>query len=139
MGKRNLETYSNTLSIIYSFTNKAWLNLKVRHYWSSAIHNKYYTLNEQGKLNSTDNAPYNADIDFQMLNLDFAIKWEFSPGSLLSLSWKNLFVREGLPYTNDYFITIDQMLISPNYNNFSIRFLYYFDFLYLKKNGRSEF
>ena len=138
MGKRNLQTYSNTLSIIYSFTNKAWLSLKVRHYWSNAIQNKYYILNENGKLSAVDSHPYNADIDFQMLNLDFAIKWEFSPGSQLSIVWKNLFSRQSLPYTNDYFETVNNMLISPNYNSFSIRLLYYFDFLYLKKNGNAD-
>lgn len=135
MGKRNLETYSNTLSFIYSFTNKAWINLKVRHYWSTAIHNKYYILKENGKLEGTDNYPYNADIDFQMLNLDFAFKWEFSPGSLLSITWKNLFSNKGLPYTNDYFETLSNMYEGLAYNNFSIRLLYYLDFLYLKKNG----
>ncbi len=139
MGKRDLQSYSNTLTIIYSFTNKAWLNLKVRHYWSTAVHNKYYLLNNEGKLESSDKIPYNADIDFQMLNLDFAIKWEFAPGSQLSIGWKNLFSKKGIPSTNDYFSTIDNMLESPNYNSFSIRLLYYFDFLYLKKNESTNY
>jgi len=138
MGKRNLKTYSNTLSIIYSFTNKAWLSLKVRHYWSSAIYNKYYTLNESGKLVPIDSPPYDSDIDFQMLNLDFAIKWEFAPGSQLSIGWKNLFSHEGLKTGNDYFLTADKMLESPKYNSFSIRLLYYFDFLSIKKNGNAD-
>jgi len=139
LGKRDLQTYSNTLSIIYSFTNKAWLNLKVRHYWSKATHNKYYILNNDGRLEAVDEYPYNANIDFQMLNLDFAIKWEFAPGSQLSIGWKNLFSEGGLPHTNNYFETFNDMLGSPNYNNFSIRLLYYFDFLYLKKNGNEDY
>ena len=79
MGKRNLETFSNTLSILYSFTNKAWLNLKVRHYWSTAVYDKYYTLKENGKLNATEAYPYSANKNFEMLNLDLSVKWEFSP------------------------------------------------------------
>jgi len=135
MGKRDLETFSNTLSILYSFTNKAWLNLKVRHYWSTARYNKYYTLNALGKLEAADNYPLSADKNFQMLNLDFAIKWEFAPGSQLSFVWKNLFTQNGYPASVDYFETMNGMFNSPHYNNFSIRFLYYLDFLYLKRNG----
>lgn len=135
MGKRHLETFSNTLSILYSFTNKAWLNLKVRHYWSTDIHNKYYTLNQSGKLDAADVYPYNADKGFQMLNLDLSVKWEFSPGSQLSVVWKNLFSRSTLPDSDDYFKTFDIMMNEPHYNNFSIRFLYYLDFIYLKGNG----
>jgi len=139
MGKRNLQTYSNTLSIIYSFTNKAWLNLKVRHYWSTAVHNKYYILKENGKLEAIENVPYSADVDFEMLNLDFAIKWEFAPGSQLSIGWKNLFSKKGNPSDNNYYETFDQMLDGPHYNSFSIRLLYYFDFLYLKKNESTNY
>ena len=135
MGKRHLETYSNTLSLLYSFTNKAWLNLKVRHYWSTAKYNKYYTLNDFGKLDAADNYSQIADRNFQMLNLDFAIKWEFAPGSQLSFVWKNLYTQNGTPYSNEYFKTMNEMFNSSHYNNFSIRFLYYLDFLYLKRNG----
>ena len=136
LGKRNLETYSNTLTFLYSFTNKAWLNLKVRHYWSTARYNLYYTLKDDGKLNVEETYPYSANRDFQMLNLDFAIKWEFAPGSQLSFVWKNLFSRNGYPSEINYSRTFEKMYKAPHYNNFSIRFLYYLDFLYLKGNGR---
>jgi len=135
MGKRNLETFSNTLSILYSFTNKAWLNLKVRHYWSTAVYDKYYTLKENGKLNATEVFPYSVNKNFEMLNLDLSVKWEFSPGSQLSFVWKNLFSKDGTPTTSDYFQTFNEMMDARHYNNFSIRFVYYFDFIYLKRNG----
>jgi hypothetical protein len=136
LGKRHLETFLNTLTFLYSFTNKAWLNLKVRHYWSTARNNLYYTLKDDGKLNIEDTYPYNADKNFEMLNLDFSIKWEFAPGSQLSFVWKNLFTQNEYPVSTDYFRTFDEMINSPHYNNFSIRFLYYLDFLYLKGNGK---
>ncbi|NJO91265.1 MAG: hypothetical protein HC831_21605 [Chloroflexia bacterium] len=90
---------------------------------------------DDGKLNIEDTYPYNADRNFEMLNLDFSIKWEFAPGSQLSFVWKNLFTKNEYPVNTDYFKTFEQMFDSPHYNNFSIRFLYYLDFLYLKGNG----
>jgi hypothetical protein len=139
LGKRNIETYSNTISAIYSFTNKAWINLRVRHYWSRAIHNQFYILKEDGKLQSIDNYPFNEDIDFQMLNLDCEFKWEFAPGSFLTMTWKNLFSKKGIPYTNDYFTTITDMFEGPKHNIFSLKILYYLDFLYFKKNGSAVY
>jgi hypothetical protein len=138
MGQRNIKTFSNTLMFIISFTNKAWLNLKVRHYWSNIAYNKFYALKSDGKLESYDAYPSNVDQDFQMLNLDCSFKWEFAPGSQISIVWKNLFAQKDHLQSTSYFNTVEDMLDSPHYNSLSIRFLYYFDFIYLKKNGNNK-
>lgn len=135
MGKRKIETYSNTISFIYSFTNKAWINLKVRHYWSNILYDKFYFLKNDGKLEAYDDYLKNADRDFQMLNLDLAFKWEFAPGSQISIVWKNLFNQNDQLHSSDYLTNLEDMFDKKFYNNLSIRFLYYFDFIYLKKNG----
>jgi hypothetical protein len=134
MGQRDIRSFSNTLTMIYSFTNKAWLSLKVRHYWSNIIYNKYYDLKDDGKLGTYEAFPFVADQDFQMMNMDLSFKWEFAPGSQVSLVWKNLFSRRD-DFGNDrYFGNFSEMMRLPHYNNLSIRFLYYFDFIYLKRN-----
>jgi hypothetical protein len=138
MGQRNIKTYSNTFLFIFSFTNKSWLNLKVRHYWSNIVYNKFYYLRDNGKLESYDAYPYIADRDLQMLNLDCSFKWEFAPGSQISVVWKNIFTKKNYLQSKSYFNTLDDMMNSPHYNSLSVRFLYYFDFIYLKKNGNSK-
>ena len=138
MGQRNIKTISNTLMFIFSFTNKAWLNLKVRHYWSNIVYNKFYALKNDGKLTSYDSYPFNVDRDFQMLNLDCSFKWEFAPGSQISIVWKNLYTRKDYLQSTNYFGTLDDMFNNPHYNSISLKFLYYFDFIYLKKNGNNR-
>jgi hypothetical protein len=138
MGQRDIKTFSNTFMFIFSFTNKSWLNLKVRHYWSNIVYNKFYSLRDNGKLESYDAYPLIADRDFQMLNLDCSFKWEFAPGSQVSVVWKNIFTRKNYLQSTDYFNTFDDMMNSPRYNSLSIKLLYYFDFIYLKKNGNSK-
>ena len=138
MGQRNINSYSNTLMFNFSFTNKAWINLKVRHYWSSVAYNKFYVLKEDGKLLAIDSYQVNEDRDFQMLNLDCSFKWEFAPGSQISVVWKNLFTKSGQILSDDYFDSMNIMFEMPHYNSLSVRFLYYFDFIYLKKNGNNN-
>jgi hypothetical protein len=137
MGQRDIKTISNTVNFIFSFTNKAWINLKVRHYWSKVLYEKYYTLNDNGKLSTFETYPANENQDFEMLNLDCAFKWEFAPGSQISIVWKNMFKNSNKLQSIKYSESLQNMLDSPHYNSLSINFLYYFDFIYLKKNGNS--
>ena len=136
MGKRDLLTISNTLSLIYSFNNKAWVSAKIRYYMSSVQYNLFYTLKDDGKLSVTDSYNNNADIYFQNFSLDFAVKWEFAPGSLISFAWKNNFNnKENIVYHN-YYEKAEDMLNVIHSNSFSIRFLYYLDFSYFKRNRK---
>ncbi|MBN1253434.1 MAG: carbohydrate binding family 9 domain-containing protein [Bacteroidales bacterium] len=135
MGKRDLRTISNTFSLIYSFSNKAWLSAKLRYYCSSVKYNLFYVLTEDGKLNVSETYNNNADIYFQNFNLDIALKWEFAPGSQISIVWKNNFDNRENIINENYFDNGEKMLNAVHSNSFSIRFLYYFDFLYFKKNG----
>jgi hypothetical protein len=135
MGQRNIKTYSNTFVLIYSLTNKAWINLKVRHYWSNILYSRFFALKNDGKLSGYDPYPHQVDRDFQMLNLDCSFKWEFAPGSQLSVVWKNLFTKNDDFKSQNYFQTFHDMLNEPHQTSFSIRLLYYLDFIYFKKNG----
>ena len=136
MGKRDLLTISNTFSLIYSITNKAWVSAKMRYYVSSAKYNLFYNLKEDGKLSITNSYNKNANIYFQNFTLDLAVKWEFAQGSLISFVWKNDFNNKKSQVYNNYFNKAEDMLNALHSNSFSIRFIYYLDFSYLKKNGK---
>jgi len=133
MGKRDLHTISNTFSLIYLINNKAWVSARLRYYTSSVKYNLFYTLKENGKLNISNSYNENADIYFQNFSLDFAVKWEFAPGSLISFVWKNNFNNKETPVSYNYFNNAENMLNTLHSNSFSIRFLYYFDFSYFNK------
>jgi hypothetical protein len=63
--------------------------------------------------------------------------WVFSPGSEISIVWKNAIsdLDQTLPatYSDNFERTIDL----PQKNSFSIKVLYFVDYLSLTKKGRS--
>lgn len=132
-GRRDFTTISNTLNADYIFTNKASLSVRVRHNWSRADYNNFYLLNTNGSLSNFNDYTENVDINYNAFTIDMAYKWNFAPGSELSIVWKN-----DINTYNEYIISsfaknFDHTLSAPQTNSFSIRLLYYLDYLYLKE------
>jgi len=136
-GRRNVITYTNQLSANYIFTNKMSLALRCRHYWSQAEYKQYYILNGQGLL--SDDAQYsgNSNVNFNAFNIDLVYTWQFSPGSEISLVWKNAIYTNGNAIVKQYGNDINETINSPQTNSFSIKILYYLDYsmLRFKKNA----
>ena len=131
-GKRDLLTISNSLSTNYIFTNKMSLSFRLRHYWSKAEYKKYYTLNDVGELFDSDYSG-DKDVNFNAFNIDMIYTWQFAPGSEMSVVWKNAIINQKSPLINRYFDNLNKTIDSPQTNSFSIKLLYYLDYLYLKK------
>lgn len=130
--RRDQRTVENSLTVKYTFNNKMGLNLTARHYWSKLINKEFYTLNADGTLAS--NASFNkpSDRNFNAFNIDMVYIWRFAPGSELSAVWKDS--TPIVPYVNsvNYFKNLNQTINSPQNNNFSIKILYYLDYLQLR-------
>ncbi len=132
-GRRNLKNVENILKTSYIFTNKLVLDFRLRHYWLNARYNNYYQLDEEGYLNPLD---YDEDnnFDFNAFNIDMIVRWEFAPGSELALAWKNaLLTLTENEAANKYIENLKHVLKSPSDNSFSLKVLYYLDYLYLKR------
>jgi hypothetical protein len=131
IGRRNLQTISNTLSGNYKFTNKMSLSVRGRHYWSRANYLGYYNLEKNGLL--TPYAyPNNHDVNFNAFNIDVVFFWQFAPGSELNIVYKNaLLKREGI-INFDYYDNFQGSLNSPQNNSVSIKVLYYIDYLTIR-------
>lgn len=137
-GKRRLNTYENVVNINYIFTSKMGISFRARHYWSTAKYQSYFLLGEDGsELTTTydgleDNLPKN-DINYNAFTIDMVYNWEFTPGSQLSIVWKDIIntfdenpeINFGENFKNT--ITADQS------NLFSVKLLYFIDYLNLKK------
>ena len=110
------------------------LNLRARHYWSKLINKEFYTLNEGGELKS--NSTFNGDLDrnFNAFNVDMVYVWRFSPGSEFSFSWKNAALTSNHFSQTRYLQNLDETIQAPQNNNLSLKILYYFDYLKLKKH-----
>ncbi len=131
-GRRDLTTISNVLSTKYIFSTKLSLTLRARHYWSKANYLQYYLLGEDGHPKPADYEG-NANINFNAFTADLQFIWYFAPGSELSFVWKNQITTQGSFLEPDYIRNFSNMIDDPQTNSFSIRVLYYLDFLNLKK------
>ena len=131
-GRRDVTTINNILSAVYNFSTKASLNLRIRHYWSQADYFDFYTLNTEGKLTPGDYS-MNPDINFNAFTADLQFTWNFAPGSELSVVWKNSINTQQNLLEDDYFNNFSNMIGAPQSNSFSLKVLYYLDYLSLKK------
>lgn len=137
-GRRDVTTVANVLTSKYTLSTKASINLRVRHYWSRADYFDYLILERSGYLlSSTYNE--NHDINYNAFTADLQFIWEFAPGSEMTVMWKNdinpipnQFVKVG------YFENLQNTFDSPQSNSFSIKVLYYLDWMYLKKLGKKR-
>jgi hypothetical protein len=125
-GKRDVKTISNSLKLNYVFNNKISGNLIARHYWSGGQYSQFYTLKTDGNLSAiSDNL--NADFNFNAWTLDLIYTWQFAPGSLMTLAWKNVVYAEPeaekFKYINNFNATFNNVLS----NSLSIKVLYYLD------------
>ncbi len=124
-GNRNRRTVIHSLAASYIFTSRMGINLNVRHYWSRADYDMYYSLLANGNLQPVSFDPQ-ADINFNAFNVDLVYNWEFTPGSELILTWKNA-IYSG-DSENGYFNNFMHTLQSDQKNTFSVKLLYYFDY-----------
>lgn len=136
-GRRDRKIITNQIELDYIFSNKASLNFRLRHYSSSAKYDKFYNLNQNGDLDAINYTSSDHDMSFNSLNIDLAYKWQFAPGSELSLVWKNAISSylEG-EYVSSYIDNINNLFDSPQFNSLSLKILYYLDWQYLKKAKR---
>ncbi|MEJ5993931.1 DUF5916 domain-containing protein [Pedobacter sp. Du54] len=127
-------TVENTMDAKYSFSNKMGFQLGVRHYWSDRRNKDFYLLNSAGRLDPYVGAALqNVDRNYNVFNIDLMYRWQFSPGSELSITYKNAAETNENFYTKRYGRNIDYVLSEPQNNSLSIKVLYYIDYLNLIK------
>ena len=133
-----METF---LQVNYTPNVKMSFSLRGRHYWSYAEYKEFYNLGDDGYLEPTSYNTFNAkgnstdDVNFNAFNVDLVYTWFFAPGSELNIVWKNSIYQYGSLLPENYFSDLGTVFDSPQSNNFSIKVLYYLDYLYLKKKG----
>ncbi|MEQ8909701.1 MAG: DUF5916 domain-containing protein [Vicingaceae bacterium] len=138
-GRRDVQIHEAYVNGSYIFNNKMALSLNLRHYWSTAEYNRFNDVNEEGELTPSNYDTYLADgttendISFHAFNIDLIYRWRFAPGSDISIAWKNSILQNGTPMGRSYYRGLENALSAPQVNNFSIRLLYFIDYLSLKK------
>ena len=137
--KRNQLTYTNKLIFDYTLNTKMYINVILRHYWSRFENKDFYTLNNDGNLNETNSIIEDSDINFNSWNIDFSFSYQISPGSFLSLFWKNQLLSETNELEANFYNNIINTFDSPMLNSLSLKLTYYLDYNNLKlKNDRTK-
>jgi hypothetical protein len=133
-GVRDIETWSQTFSGTYVFVNDLSLSLRARHYWSNGRYSDYPVLHDDGTLSYLVTEVYqNYDFNYTSFNIDLVFSWQFSPGSIFNLVWKYELLHEGDAHPGVYFNYMDEAFSPPARNLLSVKFLYYIDYLMLRK------
>ena len=133
IAQRNRTTIDQSLTGKFSINSQMNFNLSVRHYWSSAENNAFYTLQENGYLIEKFGYTENKNSNFNSWNLDLSYSWWFAPGSQATVLYRNNssdFSRIVDTNYNTNFNTV----ISNNLNHaFSLSIRYFIDYNQAKK------
>lgn len=132
---RDRQTVENIFNFKYTFNNIMGLTLRVRHYWSKLNNKQYFDLAQNGTLTGLTSTHFSRDNDqnYNAWNIDMIYAWVFSPGSELSIAWKNSALTNTDQAHRNYFYNLHDTLIQPQNNNISVKVLYYIDYQNLRK------
>lgn len=127
-------TVESMIDVTYTFNSNMGIMIRARHYWSNRRNKAFYFLRDDGELQGHDGAEFKGThTNYNVFNIDFNYSWRFAPGSELGIAYKNL--SEDMEYENrlGYFRNFDRTIGLPQNNNFSLKILYYLDYLQLRK------
>ncbi len=137
MGVRDRLIVENSLTSKFTFNSVMNINVRIRHYWDKVRYQSFGILSEEGYV---DNIDFNGNDDasdpiydrnVNIFNIDLQYNWRFAPGSDIIMVWKNQIFNSDKNYERDYFRNLGGLFDSVQTNNFSIRVLYFLDYLYL--------
>ena len=142
-GNRDRITNTQSLGIDYTLTNRIGATFRLRHYNAKILYNSFYTLNQNGRLNSIEN--YNGldnngtsayDINYNAFTIDMLFRWVFLPGSELNFVWKNSIFTSDENVNDNYWTTLNNTLSNGPINTVSLKVIYWLDYQYLKKKNK---
>ncbi|MEJ8803078.1 DUF5916 domain-containing protein [Pontibacter sp. H249] len=134
---REIKTLTTTLTGAYIFNERTGLTLNMRHYWSRAENNSFYDLQKDGSIlprtasHDSDKARFK-DINLNYFNIDLVYSWRFAPGSELRVVWKNAIQERNNTVSPLYFENLSRTIQAPQNNNFSVKLLYFIDYIAIK-------
>jgi len=135
-GVRYRTNVSYDLNVKYIFRNNLALSFNGRHYWDRARYVSYHNLSETGMMLDETTYDENHDFTYNAVNIDLLFEWQFAPGSFLTLSWKNNIAQEADSIIKKYTENFKNTFDANQLNTVSLKILYYFDYLYLRKKTK---
>jgi Domain of unknown function (DUF5916)/Carbohydrate family 9 binding domain-like len=132
---RKVLTNNLILSGQYSFTPRMNWTIRMRHNWTNVVNRSFHKLKGDGSWDDIGFAD-GRDRNFNVFNVDMFYTWDFKWGSRLTFGWKNALGGNVFlsPYTNtNYTKNFAAMFTNPHSNEFTLKIVYFLDYLDLKK------
>lgn len=135
IGFVDFKDVTSILSGIYNFTPRINLTLRVRHYWSQVLYNRFATVDNKGNPVAH---PFinNRDENVNIYNLDAFFTWDFRLGSRLIIGYKNSLGEQELVdgvKGRNYVNNLGKTFSLRHGNELTLRFIYFLDYNQLSK------
>lgn len=132
MSLRRIRTAENILNTKYSFSNKMWLTLRVRHYWSKVHYWDFMNLKPDGNVGKVASVGRNPDINVNLFNVDMNYTWQFAPGSFINVTWKTASELFDQMVAERYYRNLRKSIDAPAFNSLSLKVIYFLDYINLQ-------
>jgi hypothetical protein len=131
--RRNIGSTENVLNFKYSFTNRMGLTWRIRHYYSKVKPLEFYLLNNDGLL-VAPTTPFTGNVNqnYNFISGDFVYTWQFAQGSFLNVVWKNIGDNFERSFEKNYISNLNKTINSDQATSFSLRIIYFLDYLTVK-------
>ena len=136
-GRRQRNFLDNRVNVKYTFNNQMDLSFRMRHYWSTAAYDQFFSLEENGTLGASEFFE-NEDRNYNAFNIDMIYTYVFAPASELSIVWKNNLVEDGEEVFTNYLDNVNNLFNLPQNNSISVRVLYFLDYSMMAKKLRNS-
>jgi hypothetical protein len=134
-GLRNRNTVENIFNVKYNFNIKMGLSFRARHYWSKVHYTRFFNLKQDGYLEEVSTVDQDPNKNLNLFNIDMVYTWQFAPGSFINIAWKDASQLFDQQVRNQYHTNFSNVLNTPQQNNFSIKIIYYLDYLSLRHSA----
>jgi len=138
MSLRKRRTAENIFNVKYNFNNKMALTFRLRHYWSKVTYSDFMNLQADGNTESIAVATKDPNINVNLFNIDMNYTWQFGPGSFINVNWKTASEQYDQLVLRQYYDNLKQTFNTPQQVTFSVKVIYYLDYLSLKGRGKKE-
>ena len=135
-GKRNVKSIENSINFEYNIDSRKYLSFRLRNFWSTAYYKDViFDLLENGKRKIVDDdiLSFDPNTNFNLWNLEFNYEWWFSPGSTITIQYKNQRFNRDNKSSLDYYKSLKNLFELPTEHQFSLRINYLIDYNKLRK------
>ncbi len=132
---RKVITSNLVLNSQYNFTPRMNCTIRLRHNWTKVENRSFHKLKADGNWDNIDFVD-GKNRNFNVFNIDMFYTWDFKWGSRLTFGWKNALGGDVFldPYKNtSYTKNFSAMFTNPHSNEFTLKIVYFLDYLTLQK------